>query len=308
MKSFKIKRYSQIIIPIYLNSSTKRQRWWKINPINYVNGAWSWTHTYYNRRLCRLRRRNWPRCVSCIGGEFLLLLRGRNVCYRQRRVFVTAWYLTMSTYDVRRIGQATIAVPANTLQTDTHTHLHTHTHRHTDIHTDTPTNGRTDRQAHRHTGRQDTRLICSVQCLHLCVCLCRSVWVSVLFSSAFYVNSACVSTFVPACIRVSAFVCICHWVFALFDVYITLSTRTPNYLITPYTSARCCDHQVQTGLLAEPRCRTVMGSVAFDVFVHRTETLSSELLYRNIGRIRAYINSLLTLLYNIALLGLYSNL
>lgn len=36
----------------------------------------------------------------------------------------------MSTYEVRRIGQATIAVPANTLQTHTQTYRYTHRHTH----------------------------------------------------------------------------------------------------------------------------------------------------------------------------------
>src|SRR5688572_11266436 len=47
--------------------------------------------------------------------------------------------------------------------------------------------------------------------------------------------------------------------------YKALSTSTPTYihaLLTPYIPPRCLQSS-STGLLAEPRCRTVMGSRAF---------------------------------------------
>src|ERR1043165_5929990 len=47
--------------------------------------------------------------------------------------------------------------------------------------------------------------------------------------------------------------------------YEALNTSTPPYLhslLTPYIPPRCL-HSLSTSLLAEPRCRTVMGSRAF---------------------------------------------
>ena len=64
-----------------------------------------------------------------------------------------------------------------------------------------------------------------------------------------------------------------HWLPVAFRIkfklacltYKALSTSTPPYLqslLTPYTPPRCL-RSSSTGLLAEPRCRTVMGSRAF---------------------------------------------
>src|SRR5688572_32167675 len=64
-----------------------------------------------------------------------------------------------------------------------------------------------------------------------------------------------------------------HWLPVEFRIkfklacltYKTLSTSTPTYihaLLTPYIPPRCLLSS-STGLLAEPRCRTVMGSRAF---------------------------------------------
>src|ERR1043165_4209260 len=64
-----------------------------------------------------------------------------------------------------------------------------------------------------------------------------------------------------------------HWLPVEFRIkfklayltYKALSTSTPSYihaLLTPYIPPRCL-RSSSTGLLAEPRCRTVMGSRAF---------------------------------------------
>ena len=64
-----------------------------------------------------------------------------------------------------------------------------------------------------------------------------------------------------------------HWLPVEFRIkfklacltYKALSTSTPTYihaLLTPYIPPRCL-RSSSTGLLAEPRCRTVMGSRAF---------------------------------------------
>ena len=66
-----------------------------------------------------------------------------------------------------------------------------------------------------------------------------------------------------------------HWLLVEFRIkfklacltYKALSTSTPTYklihaLLTPYIPPRCL-RSSSTGLLAEPRCRTVMGSRVF---------------------------------------------